>query len=90
MKVIYLNLDSKEEAGFKEIEVENLNWAEGANISYTQILKSAAGYYIGALCKADYGTVEFWEPNFRDSACYWKTREEAEAAFISGNYPVKF
>jgi hypothetical protein len=90
MKVIYLNLDSEEEAGIKEIEVEFLNWAKGANIPYLQVLKSAAGYYIGYLSKADWAPEEFWEPYSRDSQCYWATREEAEQALTTGNYPVKF
>lgn len=89
MKVIYLDLDSEETAGIKEMEVVALNSFEGADIYHLQVLKSAAGYYIGELCKADWHPT-FWEPNMRDSACYWETREQAEDALRSGNYPVKF
>lgn len=84
-KIIYLGT-----AGIDEMEIENLNPMGGANIPYTQVLKSAAGYYIGDLSKADYGPDDFWEPYSRDSACYWATREEAEEALKTGEYPVKF
>ncbi len=87
MKVIYL--DSEETAGIHEMEVDTLNEFEGANINYLQVLKSAAGYYIGELCKADWHPT-FWEPYMRDSQCYWTTREEAELALTTGRYPVKF
>lgn len=89
MKIIYIDNDSEESAGLHEMEVEKLNEFEGADIYHLQVLKSAAGYYIGALCKADWHPA-FWEPMLRDSACYWATREEAESALRSGNYPVKF
>lgn len=97
IKIIYGDDESGE---IKEMEVFALNCFEGANISGLQILKSAAGYYIGALCKADWyekkeskdkdAPEEFWEPNYRDSQYYWRTREEAEIAFLSGKYEVKF
>lgn len=71
-----------------------LNGFFGLDISHIQVLKSAAGFYIGALCKDNYGTEEEpnyqWAPNFRDSQYYWATREEAETALIIGNYEVKF
>lgn len=89
MKIIYLDNESQESAGIREMEVETLNEFEGADIHDLQVLKSAAGYYIGALSKADWHPT-FWEPNLRDSACYWPTRAEAETALRSGNYPVKF
>jgi hypothetical protein len=89
MKVIYLDLDSEESAGIHEMEVELLNDFNGANIHHLQVLKSAAGYYIGCLCEADW-MPGFWEPSLRDSACYWATRKEAEQALINHNYPVKF
>ncbi len=88
-----------EEYGFVYKEVKALNHLHGADTNALQVLKSAAGYFIGALCKADWykkdesdpeSPNEFWEPNFRDSACYWATREEAEQALLEGNYPVKF
>ncbi len=87
MKVIYID----EEKGLCEMEVDQLNWAEGVNIYNMQVLKSAAGYYIGMLSKADWSKdEEFWEPFLRDSECYYGTREEAENALRTGNYPVKF
>lgn len=89
MKIIYRDYESAETAGIHEMEVEKLNEFHGANIYHVQVLKSAAGYYIGELCKANWHPT-FWEPNMRDSACYWKTREEAESALQSGDYPVKF
>lgn len=67
-----------------------LNGLGGLNKPFRQILKSAAGYYIGYLSKADWSEEEFWEPYSRDSQEYWNTREEAEEALILGNYSVKF
>lgn len=72
------------------IKVYALNEFQGANIHNTQVLKSAAGYYIGSLCKADWCEEEFWEPYSRDSNCYWGKRKDAEEALINNNYPVKF
>jgi hypothetical protein len=45
-------------------------------ISDYQVLKSAAGYYIGRLCK-DIGDEIFWQPYDRASG-YFKTTEEAQ------------
>lgn len=53
-----------------------------------QVLKSNAGYYIGALC-FEY-EMNTWIPNFRDSKFYYKTREQAENLLITGNYEVSF
>jgi hypothetical protein len=89
MIIIYLDSYSAETAGIKELEVQTLNELAGADIPNLQVLKSAAGFYIGTLCKADWHET-LWEPYSRDSACYWPTREEAENALRSGNYPVKF
>ncbi len=89
MKIIYLDNDSEESAGLHEIEVEKINEFEGADIYHLQVLKSAAGYYIGSLSKASWHPT-FWEPELRDSACYWATRGEAENALRTGKYPVKF
>jgi len=86
IKVIYRNEDS---VGVHEIEVDKLNEFEGVDFKHLQVLKSAAGFFIGALCKADWHPT-FWEPNFRDSQGYWDTRTEAEDALRSGDYPVKF
>lgn len=89
MKIIYLNLDSTAQEGIYEMEVEKLNEFQAANILYMQVLKSAAGYYIGDLVKANWHPT-FWEPCSRDSQCYWKTHEEAENALRTSKYPVKF
>jgi hypothetical protein len=67
----------------------------GFDCTLLQVLKSAAGYYIGALCCSNYAEKgeypEYhWEPNFRDSNEYFDTRELAEDAFINGKYSVKF
>ncbi len=45
-----------------------------------EVLVSAAGYYLGTF---DNG------PCSRESDCYWRTREEAEAALESGDWPQK-
>ena len=87
--IIYRNDESEEDAGLHEMKVEELNEFHGANIGHLQVLKSAAGYYIGKLCNADWHPT-FWEPYFRDSDCYWATREEAENAMRNNKYPIKF
>ena len=73
----------------------DLNHFSGLNSHVWQVLRSAAGYYIGCLTCSNYakeGEEPNWqyEPKMRDSDCYWKTREEAEEAIITRNYPVKF
>jgi hypothetical protein len=47
-----------------------------------QVLRSAAGYYLGTFSE-DEGPVS------RESDCYWDTQEEAEAALESGVWPQK-
>lgn len=47
-----------------------------------EVLRSAAGFYIGRFCQ-EVGPIE------RVSARYWKTKEEAEAALKSGNWPTR-
>lgn len=47
-----------------------------------EVLVSAAGYYLGTF-DAENG------PCSRESDRYWGTREEAEAALQSGNWPQK-
>jgi hypothetical protein len=69
IKIIYRDYDSEETAGLHEIEIEKLNELHGADFHHIQVLKSAAGYFIGALIKADWHPT-FWEQNFRDSARY--------------------
>lgn len=70
-----------------EMTIEHFNSFGGGNISDQQVLKSAAGYYIGELCIEPDG---FYYPYSRDSARYWATREEAEQDFKTGDYPIKF
>lgn len=43
-----------------------------------EVLRSAAGYYIGTRCECG--------PYSRESAQYWRTREEAKTALRSGNW----
>ena len=67
----------------------------GINASFWQVLRSAAGFYIGCLTKSNWANNDEepnyqFEPNMRDSDCYWATREEAEDALIKHNYPIKF
>lgn len=50
------------------------------SISEVTVLKSAAGYYIGTLCKHVGDECDgLIEPNERMSFNYWATYEEAEA-----------
>jgi hypothetical protein len=91
MIIIYREIDTEDD-GIHELEVENLNAFEGANIDHLQVLKSAAGYYIGCLVKAYWtkpGEV-FYEPNFRDSELYFSDRITAEDALKKRNYKIKF
>ena len=85
MEVVYIDTDT---GTVENIIVDNFNELHGADIPHLQVLKSAAGYYIGNLCKADWHPT-FWEPYSRDSLQYWKTREEAEYALNFG-YELKF
>lgn len=76
-----------EDIGIVTITVDSLNQFGGADIDDLQVLKSAAGYYIGSLYKEDDGV---YYPFMRDSECYWPTRAMAEGALITGDYRVKF
>ena len=74
-----------------------LNNFGGLDITDMQVLKSAAGYYIGDLCQDTFDlddgtgkTVTMWSPCSRDSQDYWPERKMAEEALISGKYKVKF
>lgn len=89
--VIYREIEVEDDS-LKEIQVEQLNQFEGADICHLQVLKSAAGYYIGCLSKADWTKDDeiFYEPNFRDSKYYFEFRVQAENALRFMNYPVKF
>lgn len=91
MKVLFVDVES-ENSKIQEMEVEFLNCHHGADICEMQVLKSAAGYYIGGLSEADWydGPGSYWQPEYRDSDCYWPTREEAEEALKTRKYPVKF
>lgn len=86
-----------EELGIVYVKDPKFNQFGGIDTHNTQVLRSAAGYYIGDLIEDTFtlddgkGTVmKMWMPNSRDSQCYWPTREEAEAALIENKYPVKF
>lgn len=89
LKIIFLDVFSRKTFGIYELRVDKLNSFEGADIGETQVLKSAAGYYIGALEQMS-GQLDYWIPSIRNSAHYFKTRQDAEMALITGNYPVKF
>lgn len=69
-----------------------LNQFHGLDVRGLQVLKSAAGYYIGSLCTEKIEGVEgdLWLPNSRDSQRYWATRDEAEEALLKNNYEVKY
>lgn len=67
-----------------------LNDFMGINTFGLQVLKSANGYYIGALVQqTSKGVGTYWVPNYRDSQEYWGKREEAEKALLTGEYKVK-
>lgn len=66
-----------------------LNGFGGLDVPYQQVLKSAAGYYIGTLYFANEEFGSAWLPNSRDSEKYYNDRESAELEFKSGKYPSK-
>lgn len=66
-----------------------LNSFGGLDHEFLQVLKSAAGFYIGDL-KKDPEMNNVLMPWSRDSQYYWETREEAEKALIAYDYPRKF
>jgi len=86
MEVVYIDGN---DGLIKYLTVDKLNELHGADIQHLQVLKSAAGYFIGNLCKADWHP-NFWEPLSRDSKYYWKTREDAECALVLGDYEVNY
>lgn len=47
-----------------------------------QVLQSAAGFYLGTSDPQE-------GPFSRESDCYWPTREAAQAALASGEWPQK-
>lgn len=88
------------EVGIVFIKNPVLNSFGGANIEHRQILKSAAGYYIGTLSKEKFGLdnnntgnnnqmMDLWTPDSRDSQDYWDLREDAEQALIKNDYRPK-
>lgn len=73
----------------------SLNGFYGLNHYCIQVLKSAAGFYIGTLTKSNYAEKNewpeyHWEPNSRDSQEYFSKREDAELALINQTYTIKF
>lgn len=98
-RIVPLKMNQSEEHGgifFRKIRYEDgeLNHLGGLNTTDIQVLKSAAGFYIGWLEQDNWGTAEEpniqWSPAARDSQQYWPTREDAEVALMTGNYQVKF
>jgi|LakMenE18May11ns_1017448.scaffolds.fasta_scaffold8606056_2 hypothetical protein len=76
MKIPFRDLDNHQ---IQEKEIIAPNQFGGADILNQQVLKSAAGYYIGTLYQD--GATGFFFPNSRDSEGYFPTRATAEAAF---------
>lgn len=58
---------------------ELLSRIKALGVQKPQVLKSQNGFYIGLSCPID-------GPFYRDSACYWSEREEAEQALASGSW----
>lgn len=75
-----------------------LNQFGGVDTNGIQVLKSAAGYYIGSLFEEGDTSQEpeegrrdyYYSPYMRDSQEYWATREEAEQHLIKRDYQIKF
>jgi hypothetical protein len=84
IKVLYRDLNYE----LQDTEVDQLNSFGGANIGNLQVLKSAAGYYLGDLYFDK--DMAGWFPYSRESNEYWSTREQAEEALRTGNYFPKF
>jgi hypothetical protein len=90
MKLPYINAepyDENDDTSIQYMEVESTNMFSGLDIpqQYNQVLRSAAGYYIDSLYYDE--EMQGYYPYDKDSGCYWRTREEAEKALISGVYP---
>lgn len=66
------------------ITVAHLNAFHGANIEHDQVLKSAAGYYIGSLYYDE--EMGGWFPEDRISMYYYGTREEAEQHLVNNTF----
>jgi hypothetical protein len=72
-----------EEYGIITKEVSHLNQFDGTDTHAIQVLKSAAGYYIGILYKDT--QLNGYYPDDRYSH-YYNTRDEAEIAIKDGSY----
>lgn len=66
----------------------NDNQFGGKDHSNQQVLKSAAGYYIGDLYYDE--EMGGYFPYSRDSQEYWATREEAQKALDTDNWSPRF
>lgn len=58
----------------------------GCGTTRQQVLRSAAGFYIGTLYKDE---DQHWYPYSRDSEEYWGTRHAAETALIERKFTIK-
>jgi len=58
-------------------------------ISEAQVMKSAAGFYIGQSCQVDYGDYVATEPYSRLSQQYYATAEEAQDALDNDTYDYR-
>ena len=73
-----------------------LNQFGGVDTNGIQVLKSAAGYYIGSLFEEgdtsqepEEGRRDYYYSPYMDSQEYWATREEAEQHLIKRDYQIK-
>lgn len=91
MNLLHIPVNTNPDDSTPEIEhvsVADYNGFGGVDSPHQQVLKSAAGYYIGMLYHDE--EMGGWFPWCRDSANYWKTREEAEEVLLSQNFMPKF
>ena len=81
--VLHRPVEYKYKKGLMETEVDVYNAFGGMDTEDVQVLKSAAGYYIGTL----YEEMNIgYLPNERLSEEYWSTREEAEEKLRERTY----
>ncbi len=71
--------------GPKQVTGEPVGF-DGIATTDPQVLKSAAGYYIGELYQDEQG---MWAPYSRNSQWYWSNRDQATLALIDRNYEPK-
>jgi hypothetical protein len=83
-----VNTRPDEEPRIEYVQTEGFNSFGGVDSRHQQVLQSAAGFYVGMLYHDE--EMGGWFPYSRDSARYWKVREEAEEALLSGNFMPKF